>query len=85
MADPSGPGEQIGIKSAGVSAPAEQRRHDHSVDIDEPAVALTEPPEIRALVARGLIKGEQERRSVADLSRIKSLLEQRFQLRRFES
>src|SRR6202047_2266554 len=76
--------EQIQVKSAGLSAPSHQRRNHHPVDIHEPAITLAEPQKIGALVSSPLIEGDEERISVADLSRIESHLEERFQLPRIE-
>src|ERR1700720_2398171 len=64
--------EQIQVKSAGLSAPLHQRRNHHPVDIHEPAITLA------------VIEGDEERISVADLSRIETHLEERFQLPRIE-
>src|ERR1700737_25975 len=76
--------EQIQVKSAGLSAPLHQRRNHHPVDRHEPAITPAEPQKIGAIVSSPLIEGDEERISVADLSRIESHLSERFQLPRIE-
>jgi hypothetical protein len=72
----AGTTEQIGVKPAGVAAPARRRCHNDTVDIDEPPITPPKPQVIRAVVGSALIEGQQEGFHLADPAGVKCLLEQ---------